>query len=131
MKHAFSIEVVGNLTSCWGPSRSTTCYVYFILAPSMRRIKIGFSFNLKSRLKDLQLGSPDQLTVLTCLLIQCLDTDESEPQWFYESILRHKALEIESHLHEKFKHIRVKGEWFEATDELLSFVDEIKETVLV
>ena len=81
----------------------TEC-VYFVQAKQLKLIKIGVTKNLKSRLSALNTGCPDDLKVL-----KIIQGDVS----------------LEKLLHEKFAHLRVKGEWFTPSAELLKYIDEV------
>ena len=76
--------------------------VYFI-ADNLERIKIGTSTNPQKRLGELQTGSSAQLRLIGSI-----------PGG------RH----LEAKLHADFAHIRLKNEWFHATQELRQFIDE-------
>jgi hypothetical protein len=75
-------------------------YVYFVEtdSPPNTYIKIGFSRNPRSRLKDLQTCSPFPLKILK--IIEGTQDDETI-------------------FHKKFKQINTHGEWFKKTPELL------------
>lgn len=73
-------------------SREQKEFVYFIKATN-NLIKIGVTKNVESRLKSLQTGSPGKLELIG-------------------SIETAKAYELESELHEKYRELRVSGEWF-------------------
>jgi hypothetical protein len=75
--------------------------VYFI-EDSLDRIKIGFSTNPQKRLGELQTGSSSRLRLIG-------------------SIPGGKHLE--SKLHSDFAHLRLKDEWFHATQGLRDFID--------
>lgn len=75
--------------------------IYFIQAHDGGPIKIGWAKNIDKRIAEIQRMSPSQLRVLNTF-------DSSE--------------EDERILHKYFKRIRLYGEWFEPTDELLAFV---------
>jgi hypothetical protein len=77
-------------------------FVYFILAKVLNRIKIGLSDNPKQRLRQLATGAPCSLE-----LLKIIPGD----------------LVLERRLHRQFAHIRHSGEWFEATDELRSWIE--------
>lgn len=77
-------------------------HVYFIVAPKSGAIKIGFSNDPSGRFADLSTGSPEALV-------------------FYGSIP--ETRDYEQGLHRKFKHLRIKGEWFQACDELYNRID--------
>lgn len=78
-------------------------YVYFILAESVGRVKIGFSGNPLWRCADLSQNSP-----VYCRLIGCL---KGEPR-------------VEKEWHKRFDHLRIRGEWFEYTGELKAAIEE-------
>lgn len=81
-------------------------WTYFIQAENGGPIKIGYTSkdNPEDRLRDLQTGNPNQLRLVAAI-----------------------PSNIERDLHRKFSHIRIKGEWFESTDELLSFIDSLQQ----
>lgn len=86
------------------PSTDTAKSVYFLHAPAAKLIKIGCSDNIEKRLASLAGGSPIPLKLLGTL-----------PGG--------RALELE--LHEKFQHLRVRGEWFSDGDhEIRSFISK-------
>lgn len=74
-------------------------YTYFIQSSYNRLIKIGYSRKIKTRMKDLQNSSPDELILL--LLIKG---------------------NREKELHEKFRPYRKHGEWFEPSREILQYL---------
>ena len=78
-------------------------YVYFIQEPIGGRVKIGVSLNPKKRLHDIQISSPEKLTLLGTVK------------------LSHEfaAYRLERSLHSKFKSQLSYGEWFHPSDNLL------------
>ena len=80
-------------------------YVYFTQGESGGAVKIGYTTNPESRLKTLQTSYPDILKIL-CLI----PGDEK----------------TEKEYHEKFKDIRLNGEWFKPTEEILKEIEELK-----
>lgn len=84
--------------------------VYFVQAKELKLIKIGVSENLKLRLMDMQVGSPDMLEVLLSF-----------------SIHGQSARMAESNLHLKFKACNAHNEWFKPSEELLAFIEEHKQ----
>lgn len=76
-------------------------FVYFIQASQLGLVKIGFSSNVPKRLLSLKTGCPDNLVILKIIP---------------------GGQERERVLHKKFADIRVKGEWFSPSDELMSFI---------
>ncbi|MBW4580639.1 MAG: GIY-YIG nuclease family protein [Tildeniella nuda ZEHNDER 1965/U140] len=79
--------------------------VYFLFDDLRQSIKIGTTICVKQRVKDLQAGTSANL--------QCLKVIKGG---------RRK----EHQLHKKFAHLHIRGEWFKATPELLSFIEECK-----
>ena len=73
-------------------------FVYFITDGT--KIKIGYSKNVKSRIKQLNTGNSCKL-----YLLGYIQGDK----------------ELEKHLHRKFKCVNL--EWFQASDELLEFIN--------
>lgn len=80
---------------------------YFIQAVSGGPIKIGKAFLPKARLKDLQIGNPEELQ-----LVGVLGEDREEA------------------LHRQFREERIRGEWFEATERLRNYIKRNTEQVL-
>jgi hypothetical protein len=81
---------------------------YFVLDDTANQIKIGrTTIPIDQRLRTLQTGSTAKLRILLVI-----DGDH------------------ESYLHKRFSHLRVQGEWFTASQELLDFIDRaaLKET---
>lgn len=72
-------------------------YVYFIQA-GKGAIKIGRAKNVDRRLKELQVGNPQELTVLATI------PHETEKG----------AKDMEQHLHDTLKSKRIRGEWFQS-----------------
>lgn len=68
-------------------------------------VKIGRSKNPKSRLKDMQSGNAHKLKII--------------------EVFKNRG-HCESALHEQFKHLRVRGEWFEYSEEISEFINEKK-----
>jgi predicted GIY-YIG superfamily endonuclease len=66
------------------------------------RYKIGIAKNPKQRIRQLQTGNSDELTLI--------ETYQSE-----------NAFKIETALHNRFSHVRQEGEWFD-----LSITEEVK-----
>ncbi len=76
-------------------------FVYFVEAVGLARVKIGFSDDPPARLRQLATGSAVPLK----LLAQTPGT-----------------VALEKQLHNRFGHLRIEGEWFHATRELLDFI---------
>jgi len=78
--------------------------IYFIKAGNLNQIKIGYSKNPKARFYAINLSSPINL--------QLIKTIQGEK-------------DNEKNIHKKFSHIKVKGEWFQQTKELMDFIENI------
>jgi hypothetical protein len=81
-------------------------HVYFILAKTSQMIKIGFSRDPQKRFTDLSTGSPEPLVLWGTV-----------PGSFGAEAL----------LHRRFNHLRIKGEWFKATDEVFEHLENMAE----
>ena len=68
-------------------------------------IKIGFTTNIEQRLSNLFYAVPGGVD----LLASANATPHGE-KW----------------LHQKFKHLRISGEWFKPDDELLQFIEQVR-----
>lgn len=76
----------------WKGRRQSEGFVYFLYSPALRRVKIGYSMKTPaSRMRDLQVGSPDILVPV--LVLRC-------------------EVRLESDLHERCDYARSHGEWF-------------------
>lgn len=78
--------------------------VYFVQSGLEGPIKIGASSNVKQRLVDLQMGSPQPLK----LLAQVRGSKREERE-----------------VHRRFAHLRVRGEWFSPAAELIEYISTI------
>jgi len=85
-------------------------YIYFVAATNSDVVKLGFSKNPWSRLKDLQGGSAEKYSVLATL--KTPNRSEAE-------------------LHELFKLSRKNGEWFARTEALNLLISNIKNKYIV
>ncbi len=85
-----------------GVPRKRKLYTYFISGGD-GRVKIGKAVDVARRLKTLQTGSSRVLK-----LLHVIDGD------------------VERGLHAKFSQWRIQGEWFEACEELLAFVEKLR-----
>lgn len=84
----------------------TVYNVYFMYCQQANAVKIGIARNLTKRLVSLQIGNPYLITPLA--YIEC-------PNKF-------SAIELEQQLHQKFKKLNIRGEWFEFEGELKSYL---------
>lgn len=80
------------------------CYVYFIQAGT-GYIKIGSTTDVKRRMCSLQTANAEQLNLL--------------------GVMKGSTAKEKS-IHDRFKHLRVRGEWFRPGDDLLAFIRESK-----
>lgn len=78
--------------------------VYFAQCGEEGPVKIGWTAGpVEARLRQLQVGSPEELR-----LLGTLHTED--------------AAELERELHGRFASYRVRGEWYQAEGELLAFL---------
>jgi hypothetical protein len=75
--------------------------VYFIREDDNGPIKIGYAKNVLTRLSQLQPGNPSALRVVATV-------PGGEPE--------------EKRLHQRFHHLKIRGEWYKANDELLDYI---------
>lgn len=87
------------------PPKRPKGYVYFIQGLCGGAIKIGYSASPEKRLKELQTGYPDTLTIL--LMIPGSESTEAT-------------------FHRQFDASRLKGEWFRPDDYLIEQIKELK-----
>lgn len=81
---------------------SQAVWTYFLISKEgPERIKIGRAFRVRDRFSSIQSGSPVKLALMGVL---------------------HGDREQE--MHERFEAYRMHGEWFDASEELLLFIDE-------
>jgi endogenous inhibitor of DNA gyrase (YacG/DUF329 family) len=81
-------------------------YIYLIQAEDNELIKIGFSNNVKRRMKILSNSSPAKLKVLRVI--------KADSQY-------------ESFLHNMFREYRLHGEWFQPHSNIVKFVNDTKD----
>jgi hypothetical protein len=79
---------------------STT--IYFIGSLESGTVKIGKSNNPRKRLDELQIGNPYKLVLY--------------------AVINDVSQAFENRLHNLFDHLRINGEWFKLTDELVQFM---------
>lgn len=79
--------------------------VYFILDEYSNSVKIGYTTlkGLKKRIETLQIGTPNELTLLGAT-------------WGDKK--------IEKNIHEKFHSLHIRGEWFTYSKELEEYLNE-------
>ena len=88
--------------------KQRTNYVYFIRAMESGNIKIGYTYDPADRLKDLQVGSSEELKYMFVVPVSCEEVAKS----------------LEYEFHTKFAHLNIRGEWFEPDKELIEFVEK-------
>lgn len=72
--------------------------IYFIQSGRSDRIKIGYcASDPNTRLRQLQCGNPEDLRLIA---------------------VRDGDMEAEAYWHERFAHLRIRGEWFKWCDEI-------------
>ena len=78
--------------------------VYFILDTYSNAVKIGYSTlnNLKKRITQLQIGSPNELQILGIV---------------------YGDRKTESQIHEQFSSYHLRGEWFSYNEEIEKYID--------
>lgn len=74
-------------------------YLYAIKDLHTGLIKLGYSMDPRSRVRELQTGSSSPLHLL-----------------YYESCEPSRAALLERQLHRDLNHLRVRGEWFRLSD---------------
>lgn len=85
--------------------------VYFIEAQYKRMpVKIGYAADVATRLAQVQVGCPEQLSLLYA--VECGT----------------RAEEFEQRLHEAFAHLRIRrnGEWFESSPEIFDVIRRLQ-----
>lgn len=70
-------------------------------------IKVGVSSNPESRVKSLQTGNPNKITIIA-------------------RVWEDNATQAEAYFHSKFSNQKSIGEWFEINDSIASCVKDIK-----
>ena len=76
--------------------------IYFIGSLESGTVKIGRSNNPENRLAELQTGNPQKLVLY--------------------GVIYDVSHELKKRLHKLFDHLRINGEWFKLTDELIHFM---------
>lgn len=77
-------------------------HIYFIQDEATKSIKIGISFNVQTRLEQIQNMCPSKLILLKCIK---------------------GGIDKEKELHERFSEHRLHGEWFRENEELENFIE--------
>lgn len=81
-------------------------YIYFLYAPISKRMKIGYTKFFDQRFAKIQSSSPEQLEVLRVI--------EGDGR-------------LERMLHRLFSIERDHGEWFEASESMVTFAKSLEE----
>lgn len=83
----------------------TNSYVYFAKeCVKNGAIKIGVSTNPHTRVRSLDIGSPNGVVIIAVIPGE---------------------IQTEREMHNKFAQYRIKGEWFSPSDELLDFIENL------
>lgn len=82
--------------------------IYFLQMRTGGPIKIGYAESASRRIRQLQTGNPTSLICLS--LIE--GTEENEAQ-----------------IHERFRHLHARGEWFRPTKELRNYISTLESVV--
>jgi len=85
-------------------SQPKTAWVYFLLSPTINRVKIGFESGKGARVATHQTSCPEPLVLL--------------------GHVKAGSMADEKEYHEQWAHLRRHGEWFEATEELVQWIKE-------
>jgi hypothetical protein len=72
----------------------------YVIGTNERYQKMGFSANVERRLKSLQTGNPDKLTI-----------------HHVEPVPKEQVRLLERKIHKDLAHYRLKGEWFNLTSQ--------------
>lgn len=86
-----------------GRARKTPGFIYFVEADG--HIKIGFAKNWRSRITTLQIANHRRLKVVGVIA---------------------GSQEQERGLHQRFAHLRSRGEWFQKGEELANYIEKAK-----
>ena len=84
----------------------TRC-LYFIQCDDDGPIKIGVTVDLSGRLQALQLANHHELKIIAT---------------------ENASLKREKELHERFGYLKIRGEWFKPGNELLAYIDVLRES---
>jgi hypothetical protein len=79
-------------------------HLYFIECSVTGLVKIGKTISVRKRLSQIQNGSPTEMKVY--------------------AVIRNKG-HLEKEIHQRFKNLNHRGEWFLFTKELHVFIDEL------
>lgn len=96
----------GKSVTLMGEVQEKAYFIYFILNHDSNSVKIGRAKDVYKRLKALQTSSPVSLEVLKVIQVKGME----------------EAINLERSLHAKFSHLRMSGEWFKVTQELISYL---------
>lgn len=84
-------------------------FVYFVLDATAEQIKIGHAKDPHARHRSLQVGNPNEIHLLG---------------WIKQRV----PVALERELHERFKAHRVRGEWFECSEEIVDYIRDHRDT---
>ncbi len=83
-------------------------YLYIVRCCSFNYYKIGITNNIEKRIETLQIGCPFELK-----FIVAVEAD-------MEDFLGREITYLEKFLHKNYKHLNLKGEWFEFSEKHIS-----------
>lgn len=89
------------------PTKRNVPHVYFVQNGRSKRVKIGYSSHYRSRVGNIQSGTPDKLRLL--------------------GVVR-GGKAVESELHKRFASYRISGEWFRFEGELAEYVQSLRKS---
>jgi len=87
------------------PRKAGVRYVYFVRCLTLGHVKIGSSTTPYVRFLNIKTACPDEVELLGVI------ADAGKPS-------------LEGMLHRRFHALRLRGEWFAGSDELLAFIAE-------
>lgn len=103
----YDVQKIVETLKLWGVlSAKSEGYVYFIKSEKTHEVKIGFTAGaIEKRMASLQTAHPCKLKLMAIIP---------------------GSMEHENSLHEKFDSIRLHGEWFRPSPDLLTFIAQLK-----
>lgn len=90
---------------------SADAYIYFVRCDATKRIKIGYARDIPKRMRELQCGNSQPLTLLGAIEAHSKDDERK--------------------IHQRFAEHRIFGEWFTENHELLAFIEKMRLPTMV
>lgn len=104
------------------PRREVEAYVYFIQAGDDLAVKIGSTIKpLEERMLMLQTGNHAALRLIGAIDVLRIADDKAMDRTQYARLAR----EMEFKIHAKFAKDRIRGEWFNLTEELAAYIRKV------